>query len=163
MDPVTANQTLPKAPSGNFAGKVDEAGRIKLPAEFRKFLAQLPDPSMFATYNEPDLHMAKIYFNASWDRIKAKLSDAADDMEEAMAFMRVSNYYGGDVEIDSNGRITLPQELRAALQLKDTPVQLLIFGEMIQIYPAAEVVRNLPNDMAILRQSKKKLGAIGAK
>ena len=164
MDPVNAIQTLPKAPNGYFAGKVDEAGRIKLPAEIRKHLAQMPDASMFATYNDPDKHAAKIYFNAYWDKIKAKL-DAAEDAEEAMAFMRVSNYYGGDVEIDSNGRVTLPQELRAVLQLKDTAVQLLIFGEILHITPAEELKMSLPDDMALLRQAqaKKKLGAIGAK
>jgi len=163
MDQPTAIQTLPKAPNGNFAAKVDEAGRIKLPADLRKFLVQMPDPSMFATCNDPDLGMAKIYFNASWDRIKAKLSEAQDDLDAAMAYMRVSNYYGGDVDIDSNGRVTLPQELRAALHLKDTAVQLLIFGETIQIYRADDVVRNVPNDLAIIRQSKQRLGALGAK
>ena len=43
------------------------------------------------------------------------------------------------MDIDSNGRVTLPQELRSLLKLNGADVQLLIFGEVIQIHREADV------------------------
>lgn len=123
-----------RAPNGNFATKVDEAGRIKLPAKLREYLQAQPMTAMFATWNEPESSMAKIYFNGSWERNKELLSRQTENKQAAKDYILLSNRYGGDVDIDSNGRVTLPQELRAALGLKNTDVQLLIFGEVVQIH-----------------------------
>jgi DNA-binding transcriptional regulator/RsmH inhibitor MraZ len=160
MADSTPNPTL-RTPNGNFAAKVDEAGRIKLPAKVRDFLLAQPDRAMFATWNEPKSSMAKIYFNGSWEKNKEIASRQTTHREAAKAYIRLSNRYGGDVEIDSNGRVTLPMELRGALQLKDSPVQLLIFGEVVQIHKTDVLDQNIEQDKQTVAEALENLEVEG--
>jgi MraZ protein len=147
-----ASQTVVmRAPNGASAAKVDAAGRIKLPVKFQEYLAQLPDKSMFATWNGED--MAKIYVNGFWEKTKAKLSAASKHREVARAILRLSNSFGSDVSVDSNGRVTLPQELRGKMQFKETPVQLLFVGDVIHIYRAENMAAQLAADERLVMQS----------
>ena len=146
-------------PDGLFTAKVDSAGRIKLPVEYQRYLAQLPDTEMFAT--STDDGMAKIYINGSWSRTKENLFAATEQQELTMAYFRVASKFGGNVETDSNGRVTLPQELRRKMSWQDTPVQLLIFRDLILIYPAEDMNAQVTLDMALVKDQKKSLGALG--
>jgi len=157
----TADEKLAKVtpPDGMYAAKVDSAGRIKLPVEYQRYLAKLHDPEMFATSTEDT--MAKIYINGSWSQTKEKLFAATDQQELTMAYFRVAAKFGGNVELDSNGRVTLPQELRRKMSWQDSPVQLLIFKDLIQIYPAEGMATQVTLDMALLKDNKRSLGALG--
>lgn len=145
-------------PDGFFAAKVDSAGRIKLPADFQRFLASLPEKEMFATSTEDGI--AKIYINGSWARTKEKIFAAKENQGFAMSYFRVAAKFGGNVELDSNGRVTLPQELRRKMSWQDTPVQLLIFKELIQIYPADTLERQVAVDQAAVDGNRDKLEAL---
>jgi len=158
LDPKT---TPLRAPNGFFAAKVDEAGRIKLPAKIREYLGHVPDKAMFATCNDVNASMGKVYFNGSWEKTKEILTAQKEHRAAAQSFMRLSNAYGGDVEIDSNGRVTLPQELRSLLNLSGTDVQLLIFGDVIQIHRATDHERNLASDRKVVGESMKTLEELG--
>jgi MraZ protein len=149
-------QTTP--PDGYFSAKVDAAGRIKLPAEFKRFLAGLPNKELFATSTEDG--MAKIYFNGSWSRTKEKIFAAKENQSFAMSYFRVAAKFGGNVELDSNGRVTLPQELRRKMSWQDTPVQLLIFRDVIQISAADDCERQVAVDQAVLKNNPGKLEAL---
>jgi DNA-binding transcriptional regulator/RsmH inhibitor MraZ len=145
-------------PDGFFPAKVDSAGRIKLPADFQRFLAGLPDKELFATSTENGI--AKIYINGSWTRTKEKIFAAKEHQSTAMSYFRVAAKLGGNVELDSNGRVTLPQELRRKMSWQDTPVQLLLFKELIQIYPADYLERQVAVDQAVLDENRDKVEAL---
>ena len=127
--------------------------------EYQRYLSQLPDKEMFATSTEDG--MAKIYINGSWGRTKENLFAATEQQELTMAYFRVASKYGGNVDMDSNGRVTLPQELRRKMSWQDSPVQLLIFKDLIQIYPAEGMNAQVTLDTALLKENKKSLGALG--
>ena len=154
-------KTQLRAPNGFFAAKVDEAGRIKLPAKIREYLGLMPDKAMFATCNDVNATMGKVYFNGSWEKTKEILTAQKEHRAAAQAFMRLSNAYGGDVEIDSNGRVTLPQELRSLLDLNGKDVQLLIFGDVIQIHRAADLQRNVESDKKLVGDNQATLEGLG--
>jgi DNA-binding transcriptional regulator/RsmH inhibitor MraZ len=108
---------------------VDSAGRLKLPARYVEWLDRLEDKSLYVTVVRG---MARIYTNGSWERNLEKLnSDRA--LKREMSFM--SDVFGGDVEKDPQGRITLPKALRDLLKLEDQQVQLRFDDDMIFVFP----------------------------
>jgi len=47
---------------------------------------------------------------------------------------RTAEAFGGDVDLDPQGRVTLPQKLREALELENKQVQLRFFEDIITLY-----------------------------
>jgi len=76
---------------GNHPTRVDEKGRLKLPAEFKPL--------------------------KEWERIEEFLSNAPSSAAK-QKFLDVTNYYGQAVEIDSQGRLLIPLLLREKAELK---------------------------------------------
>jgi MraZ protein len=109
---------------------VDAAGRLKLPAKFQDHIKKLADGTMYVTLVGG---IARIYTNRSWDRYEEKLRTTEIAPVEANRRLMLANHFGEDVEMDSQGRVTLPQGLRGRLDIVNKPVQLLFFGDEILI------------------------------
>lgn len=128
MGSLVANLAPVRPPRGFHTAKVDQAGRIKLPAKYQEYLARLEDRTLFVT----KLHgMARIYTNGSWERNLAKL-DA--DPALKLRYTVQADRFGGDVEMDPQGRITLPQALRQDMKLENESLQLRFFDDIVLIY-----------------------------
>ena len=142
MDQVQPISLPPLAPRGFHAGKVDAAGRIKLPAPFTKYLAKMENMDLFMTEYRGK---ARIFTNGSWRKLVALLDDAPDQQD---VFTSAAESIGGDIELDPQGRITIPQKLRAELKLEDQPVQLRFHEDVITFWTIAEYeamqTRNAP-------------------
>ena len=94
---------------GNHPARVDEKGRLKVPAEFKRQLDELYGPQFFITSR--DGQRAEVYPMKEWEKIEdavAKLPSTAGKKR----FLDATNYYGQVVEFDSQGRLLLPQLLR---------------------------------------------------
>jgi DNA-binding transcriptional regulator/RsmH inhibitor MraZ len=116
-----------RAPLGFLPCKIDGAGRLKLPAKYLEYLEKLTDKNLFAAFWRGK---ARIFTNGSWERTLAEIEDR--DRRERMAFRAESR--GGDVELDPQGRVTLPQALRKAIELEDKAVQLRFRLDIITIF-----------------------------
>jgi MraZ protein len=125
---------------GAMAAKVDNSGRLKLPAKVQEYLGELPEKKLFITLNEG---MAKLYTNGSWDRNLKILQACTTDPDAADRVALIADYYGADAEMDSNGRVTLPQELRRKLGLEDQSVQLRFFEDVIKVYKQSDFMTAL--------------------
>jgi MraZ protein len=100
---------------------MDDKGRIKMPAAFQQYLSSLPEKRLFVT--SLDRRIAQIYPIGVWrqnekffqerknPRLARKLGFNAADM-------------GAEAEMDSQGRITFPPELRRDLGIEEQPVHL---------------------------------------
>ncbi len=66
MDQVDAQiENAPvEPPNGRYNGKLDEKGRLKLPACFQEYLATIPEKGLFVT--SIDRSTAQIYPIAAW-------------------------------------------------------------------------------------------------
>jgi len=88
---------------------------------------------------------ARIFTNGSWRKLVALLDDAPDQQD---VFTSAAESIGGDIELDPQGRITIPQKLRAELKLEDQPVQLRFHEDVITFWTIAEYeamqTRNAP-------------------
>jgi MraZ protein len=100
---------------GNIPAKVDEKGRLKIPAAFLEELKGFGD-LFYVTSETGDT--ARIYPMKVWEEIEAKLSRLSSHNRTKEKFLTWTNYYGQAVEIDGQGRILIPPVLREAALMK---------------------------------------------
>ena len=100
---------------GNNPAKVDEKGRLKIPAAFLEELKGYGD--QFYVTSETG-ETARIYPMKVWEEIEAKLSRLSSHNRTKEKFLTWTNYYGQAVEIDGQGRVLIPPVLREAALMK---------------------------------------------
>ncbi len=100
---------------GNIPAKVDEKGRLKIPAAFLEKLKEHGD-RFYVTSEEGD--HARIYPMKVWGEIEQKLANISSYNRAKQKFLTRTNYYGQVVEIDGQGRVLIPAVLREAAQMK---------------------------------------------
>ena len=111
--------------------RVDDKGRLKLPAEFWEYLKQLGAEKVFIT--SVDLELARIYPIPVWKGNENLFENAGDLAELAEDVAYIAKYYGGDSEIDAQGRVLMPAVLRKELSLEAQPVWLDCYNGRINV------------------------------
>jgi MraZ protein len=97
---------------GQYAHHLEEKGRLSIPAKFRSSLAggavlsQGLDGCLF------------LYPKATWETLINKLSQLPLTRSDARSFTRSLSFGASEVEIDSLGRILVPDYLRSFANLK---------------------------------------------
>lgn len=99
---------------GNHPTRIDEKGRLKVPADFKRRVDELYGPQFFIT--SKDGKRAELYPMKEWERIEDALAKAPSSSAKKK-FLDVTNYYGQVVEMDAQGRLLIPQLLREAATL----------------------------------------------
>jgi MraZ protein len=108
---------------GNHPTRVDEKGRLKLPADFKRMVDEKYGDGPFYITSK-DGQRAEIYPLKEWEAIEAKLAAMGSMNPARKKFVDVTNYYGQMTEMDAQGRLLLPQVLREAADLKEDVVVL---------------------------------------
>src|SRR5208282_629772 len=85
-------------PHSIIQARVDDKGRLKLPAEFWEYLKQLGVEKVFIT--TVDLQLARIYPIPVWKSNENFFASSGDLAELAEDVAYVAKYFGGDSEID---------------------------------------------------------------
>lgn len=111
--------------------RVDDKGRLKLPAEFLEYLKKLGVERVFIT--TVDLELARIYPISVWKSNEVLFSNAGDLAELAEDVAYIAKYFGGDSEIDAQGRVLMPAELRRRLSLESQAVFLDCYHGRINV------------------------------
>jgi transcriptional regulator MraZ len=101
---------------GNHPTRVDEKGRLKVPAEFKRVIDEKYGTQFYIT--SLDGKVAEIYPFEEWERIEQKLAGLSNYNPTKKKFLDRVNYYGQMVEMDGQGRLLLPQLLRDGAQIK---------------------------------------------
>src|SRR5437868_9352727 len=101
---------------GNHPTRVDEKGRLKVPAEFKRVIDEKYGTQFYIT--SLDGKVAQVYPFEEWERIEQKLAGLSNFNPTKKKFLDRTNYYGQQVEMDGQGRLLLPQLLREAGQIK---------------------------------------------
>lgn len=120
-----------EAPRGFLSARVDEKGRLKLPAAIVEYVAALGDQRVFVTTVNGST--ARIYPISVWRQNEILLEQGGDDTElkEDVAF--VAYHFGADSDVDAQGRVLVPTELRRALKLEGEQVHLRCFKQRIEV------------------------------
>jgi DNA-binding transcriptional regulator/RsmH inhibitor MraZ len=112
--------STPEPPLSITETRVDDKGRLKLPAEFLEYLRASKVDKVFIT--TVDLQLARIYPLSVWKSNEILFQNAGELAELAEDVAIISKSYGGHSEIDSQGRVLMPSELRRLLELESQPV-----------------------------------------
>ncbi len=129
---------------GEFSCKIDDKGRIMLPAKLR---SQIPDASgntvVVNRGFEPCLVM---YTKEDWLRETSKLEDLDDFMSpEVRRFKRLFTNGASLLQIDNLQRILIPRKLVEYAGLEDEVI-LTAYGSKVEIWSAANFNRELEVD-----------------
>jgi MraZ protein len=101
---------------GNHPTRVDEKGRLKVPAEFKRVIDEKYGQQFYIT--SLDGRVAQVYPFEEWERIEQKLAGLSTFNPTKKKFLARVNYYGQQVEMDGQGRLLMPQLLRDAAKIK---------------------------------------------
>jgi MraZ protein len=101
---------------GNHPTRVDEKGRLKVPAEFKRVIDEKYGQQFYITSLDGDV--AQVYPFEEWERIEQKLAGLSTFNPTKKKFLSKVNYWGQAVEMDGQGRLLIPQLLREAAQIK---------------------------------------------
>lgn len=115
---------------GGAEATVDDKGRVKIPAKFRSPLLQHFGPKVYVTsFWVPSV---KIYPISEWERIENIVRNSGHSNDPRVRkFLMMATIYGDEQEIDSQGRILIPQRLRKYAKM---------FGDVIVCgYPTNEI------------------------
>lgn len=117
---------------GNHPAKVDEKGRLKLPSAFK----QLVDAGSVAQFyvTSTDGRSAEVWPLPEWEKREAQLADASEMDDAVRKYLSLTSYYGQQVEMDSQGRVLLPQILRSAAGLDDQDAVVIGMRTYIEVH-----------------------------
>jgi MraZ protein len=101
---------------GNHPTRVDEKGRLKVPAEFKRVIDEKYNAQFYIT--SLDGKVAQVYPFEEWERIEQKLAVLSTYNPTKKKFLARVNYWGQTVEMDGQGRLLMPQLLRDSAQIK---------------------------------------------
>jgi MraZ protein len=120
-----------EAPRGFLPARVDEKGRLKLPSAIAEYVAGLGDQKVFVTTVNGST--ARIYPISVWKQNEILLEEGGDDtdLKEDVAF--VAYHYGADSDMDAQGRVLVPTELRRTLKFEGEQVYLRCFKQCIEV------------------------------
>jgi len=100
---------------GSFPAKIDEKFRLKVPAKFRRELADTEDNTYYVTSD--DGLCAQIYPIPVWERVAQKFQEAPRMDPAKQKLQKFTSYYGLLTQMDPQGRILIPQALREDAQI----------------------------------------------
>jgi MraZ protein len=101
---------------GNHPTRVDEKGRLKVPAEFKRLIDEKYGTQFYIT--SLDGRVAQVYPFEEWQRIEEKLAKLSNFNPTKKKFLNRTNYYGQVVEIDGQGRLLMPALLRDTARIQ---------------------------------------------
>ena len=107
---------------GSSLAKLDEKGRLKLPASFRAALEPKVGSDYFVTSLRGD--SVRIYPMDVWLRIEERLARASSLNPSVMRFKNSVNYFGQASPMDAQGRILVHPLLRERADVRGEVVVL---------------------------------------
>ncbi len=100
---------------GNYAAKIDDKGRLKIPNAFRALIHGQHGPELFVTSLTGEY--VRVYPMPVWMALEEKLSRMPSTHPARIKFFDRVNYYGQACEIDAQGRVVIHPRLRDAASM----------------------------------------------
>ncbi|MGO8760069.1 MAG: division/cell wall cluster transcriptional repressor MraZ [Terracidiphilus sp.] len=108
---------------GSYEAKITE-GRLKLPTDFEKLVVAANIKQFYIT--SPNGKSAEIWPLQEWEKREARLAEYNTD-PVVKKYLNFTSYYGQQVEIDRQARLSLPRILRGAAKLEG---EVLVMGKI---------------------------------
>jgi MraZ protein len=126
---------------GNHPAKVDEKGRLKLPAAFKQLLDAANVTQFYITSSTGE--RAEIWPLPEWEKREVEMAELGTMDEDVSAYLDVTSYYGHQVEADNQARVLLPQILRGEAKLD---AEVMVIGKLtyLEVLNREKVEQDLP-------------------
>jgi MraZ protein len=126
---------------GNCPAKVDEKGRLKIPAVFLDALREYGNQFYITSTTGES---ARIYPMKVWSEIEDKLAKVSSQNRAKRKFLMRTSYFGQTVEVDGQGRVLVPAVLREAARMKG---EVDVFGNLdyLEVMNHSRVMEDLKN------------------
>jgi len=141
---------------GNYQARVDEKGRLKIPAAFLESLREYGNQFFVTSENG---EFVRIYPMRFWNEIEEKLAKLSSHNRTKQKFLTRMNYYGQVVELDGQGRLLIQQVLREAAQMKGE-VDVLGTLTYLDVWNHARFLETMSKS-PITEEDEKTLDALG--
>jgi len=161
MDESGPRSTQAEPPLGIFKARCEEKGRLKLPADFFEYFKKAGVQKVFIT--TVDLKQCRVYAKDVWLRNKSILEKGGEHAKLAQDVALIADLYGAESDVDAQGRILIPQELRKELEIEGQPVWIQFFNEHIKVVGEKIHKERLQNALAGLQGKVEELEKDGFK
>ena len=133
-------------PRSMSRARIDDKGRIKLPAGFLHFFDAMPERKVFVT--SMDGRIAEIYPISTWREME-KFFAANQKLGAARRASFTAARLGSECEVDNQGRVTVNSEIRAELGLDNQELHVQPYNlNRIRILSAAAFAESLNESKA---------------
>ena len=107
---------------GHAPARVDDKGRLKIPADFRKLIEEKYGSDCFIT--SIDGERATVYPLPVWYDFQARLAKVPSTSIAKAKLLERVNYFGQPATIDQQGRVLIPSILREVAAIAEDVVVL---------------------------------------
>lgn len=128
---------------GSAPARIDDKGRLKVPTLFRADIQNPDGPDVFVTSVTGT--SVRIYPMPAWLEVERKLSAMPANHPSRIKFLDRVSYYGQTGELDSQGRVLIPQHLRDSASIVG---DVRVFGRIdhIEVWNEAHFVQKLERE-----------------
>ena len=140
---------------GNHPATVDAKGRLKVPAAFLAPLLEQHGKQVFVTSLEGESVL--VYPMVVWEEGEVRLRERGDLDPLKRKFLLATSFYGHETELDLQGRLLLPRQLRARARTLGK-VDVLGKGRYLEAWDHETLVARIEND----RLTEEELGRLAA-
>ena len=109
---------------GNHPTRVDEKGRLKIPADYKREVDERYGSQFFIT--SLDGERAQVWPMPEWQKVEEKVL-AMPTVPAKKKWLDRTSYYGQVAEMDAQGRVLIPQVLRESAK---TVGDVVVFGKL---------------------------------
>jgi len=126
---------------GNCPAKVDEKGRLKVPAVFLEELKEYGTQFYITSITGES---ARIYPMKIWAELEDRLAKQPASNQAKRKFLLRTSYFGQTVELDGQGRLLLPAVLRETAAMRG---EVDVFGALdyLEVMNHTRVLDDLKN------------------
>lgn len=145
---------------GNPKTKLDERGRLKMPAEFKAFIERKYGKDFTSFYiTSREGKDAEIYPMPEWQRHLAKIFTMPKSLPARKKLLERYNLFGDRAEMDPQGRLLMPEELRNA-GLANVEVKVSGEGSFLRV-TSLQVLRESVSTSPLSPQEEDSLAGYG--
>lgn len=101
---------------GNAPATIDDKGRLKVPAAFRRAIEDAWGSDFYVT--SLDGMGVRLYPFAVWLEIEGKISSAPSLNPSVGRFLDIVSYYGAQAGMDRQGRLLIQTHLRESAEMR---------------------------------------------
>src|SRR5437016_14538312 len=95
---------------GNYTARIDSKGRLKVPTLFRRYVEEKYGSALYLTSLTGEC--VRIYPMPEWEAIEQRLALLPSMDPARRKFLDMTNYYGQQSSMDSQGRVLIHPLLR---------------------------------------------------